>query len=357
MTSRVFISYRTSDGADKATALGRDLDALFGSEQIFLDKEDLPAGCRWRDEIARALGARPVLLVLVTPDYFGARDAEGMRRIEQADDPARDELEAALAVNAQIIPLLCDGITRTPEARELPPPFDQLSERTWRRLRAYDWREDLARLANDLRALGIQPRAPATLPPTVPVTMVGAPTATTTPGGGRRRALAAAGVLVLAGGGYAGWRWWERRRTNLSGGWITRIGARGARSARDGEVTVITLRHDGESLQLASNPVDVEHDRDWQNYRDFWKQRTGAELTHIVYRGEGKVTGDDGEPPQPGQLRRILVAIQIELVGSGEPIDGGALRGTVDPDDQHIRGKLWINSEQGERFIDLRRQP
>ena len=51
MTARVFISYRTSDGADKATALSRDLDALFGQEQIFLDKDDLPAGSRWRDEI------------------------------------------------------------------------------------------------------------------------------------------------------------------------------------------------------------------------------------------------------------------------------------------------------------------
>ena len=54
MTARVFISYRTSDGADKATALARDLDALFGQEQIFLDKDDLPAGSRWRDDLTPA---------------------------------------------------------------------------------------------------------------------------------------------------------------------------------------------------------------------------------------------------------------------------------------------------------------
>src|SRR5436309_9004046 len=102
MTARVFISYRSSDGADKATALARDLDALFGQEQIFLDKDDLPAGSRWRDEIARTLHDSPILLVLVTPNYLGARDSDGKRCIERADDPPRDELETALAAGAQI---------------------------------------------------------------------------------------------------------------------------------------------------------------------------------------------------------------------------------------------------------------
>jgi hypothetical protein len=158
MSARVFISYRTSDGADKATALARDLDALFGEEQIFLDKDDLPAGSRWRDVIARTLEQSPILLVLVTPNYLGARDSQGKRCIERDDDPPRDELQAGLAARAQVIPLMCDGVTAIPAAADLPKPFDQLCERTWRKLRAYDWREDLNRLATDLRALGVVPR-------------------------------------------------------------------------------------------------------------------------------------------------------------------------------------------------------
>ena len=75
MSYRVFISYRSSDGADKATALARDLDAMFGDDQIFLDKEDLAPGSRWRDGIAAALGNAPVLLVLVTPNLGAARCA------------------------------------------------------------------------------------------------------------------------------------------------------------------------------------------------------------------------------------------------------------------------------------------
>src|SRR6187431_1350822 len=89
MTARVFISYRTSDGADKATALARDLDAMFGQEQIFLDKDDLPAGSRWRDEVTRALNDAPILLVLVTPMYLGARDGAGNLCIAREDDPVR----------------------------------------------------------------------------------------------------------------------------------------------------------------------------------------------------------------------------------------------------------------------------
>ena len=31
-TARIFVSYRTADGVDKATALARDLNAVFGRE-------------------------------------------------------------------------------------------------------------------------------------------------------------------------------------------------------------------------------------------------------------------------------------------------------------------------------------
>ena len=158
MNRHVFISYRADDGIDKATALARDLDRLFGDEQVFLDKDDLAAGSRWREEIARTIGGRPILLVLVTPQYLGAVDGAGRRRIERDDDPVRLELSAALAAGAHVVPLLCDGVDHTPDAATLPAPFDQLGELTWRRLRAYDWRADVARLAGDLERLGVERR-------------------------------------------------------------------------------------------------------------------------------------------------------------------------------------------------------
>jgi hypothetical protein len=385
MTARVFISYRSSDGADKATALARDLDARFGNDQVFLDKEDLPAGSRWRDAIARALHDSPILIVLVTPHYLGAVDADGKRCIERRDDPARSELEAGFAAGAHVIPLLCDGVIALPAAADLPGPFDRLSDLQWGRLRAFDWREDLARLADDLRRLGVSPAAsspdvPPTQPMTQPITTPmplddGAPVR---PGGAadapadRRLAIAAGALALLGLGSWGFWRWRRRRRVDLSGRWSARIGARGAPSSRDGELVVLELHQAGRKLALASSAVNIERDPDWQNYRDFWRQRNGTELRRVFYRGEGKVLGDDDEdadadtasaptrstapPPKLVIARRIVVAVRIFAAGSeSEPIDGGTLNGTVDVDDQRIHGRLWLESEQAERAVDLKR--
>ena len=106
MAARLFISYRTSDGADKATALARDLGRVFGDAMVFLDKDDLAGGSAWRDEIGRAIGRRPVLLLLLTPDLLGARAADDRLRIDDPADPVRRELEVALAAVARVIPVL-----------------------------------------------------------------------------------------------------------------------------------------------------------------------------------------------------------------------------------------------------------
>jgi TIR domain len=359
MSARVFISYRSSDGVDKATALARDLDALFGQDQIFLDKDDLPAGSRWRDVIANTLHASPILLVLVTPHYLTARDPAGQRCIDRDDDPVRDELEAALAAKAHVIPLLCDGVTQTPPAGDLPKPFDQLSELTWRRLRAYDWREDLARLADDLRAIGIVPRTnPGELTSgPLPLAASGAAVPAATPG--RRVALAAVAAIVLGGAGFAAWRWYESEAASLAGRWRASVGKRGATSARDGDIIIVTIEQSGVSLRLASSAVDIERDADWQNYRDFWLQKKGQPLNRVFYRGEGVIQseGDERAPDSPPGPLRILLSVHVDVAEGGEPIDTGALRGTIDPDGKRIRARLWLNSERGERVVDLRREP
>jgi len=400
MSARVFISYRSSDGADKATALARDLDALFGNEQVFLDKEDLPVGARWRDAIAGALHGGPILLVLVTPNYLGGLDDQGGRCIEREDDPARDELGAGIAAGAHIVPLLCDGVEAMPPAAELPKPFDQLCELQWGRLRAYDWREDLARLADTLRQLGLTPRAGASPlprreassaePTTTPMPLEDLIAAAPSPAAaatGRRLVLGVGALAVLGVAGWGALRWRRRLAADLSGSWRAKIGARGATSARDGEPIGVTLEQAGEILRFSSSAVDVTRDPDWENYRDFWKQRNGVELRRVFYRGEGKVVGEQEDDQQdepvvaavdnaasPGSraaaraadkpaswprgatVRRVEIAMYIYAAGqAGEAIDRGALRGRVDVDDQRIRGRLWLNSEQAERYVDLRR--
>jgi hypothetical protein len=337
---------------------------MFGQEQIFLDKDDLPAGSRWRDVIARTLHASPILLVLVTPNYLGARDSSGRRCIERDDDPPRDELAAALAAGAQIIPLMCDGVTQTPPASDLPAPFDQLSERTWRKLRAYDWREDLSRLAGDLRAFGVVPRTTPGEFGSAPLPLAGelAQVTDVAPGSGSRRwAIAAIGAVLVAGAGAVAWRWHEKEKKgpNLAGRWRVSVGRRGATTSRDGEVVIVTIAQEGTSLRIASSAVEIDHDSDWENYRDYWKQRTGSALSRVFYRGEGLVRSgeDDVAADAPAGPNRILVSVHVDPPEGGEPIDTGALRGTIDPDGNRIRGRLWLNSEQAERVVDLRREP
>jgi hypothetical protein len=113
------------------------------------------------------------------------------------------------------------------------------------------------------------------------------------------------------------------------------------------------------SLRLASSAVDIERDPDWQNYRDFWQQRKGQPLNRVFYRGEGVVQSeaDDAAADAPPGPRRILLSVHVDVAEGGEPIDTGALRGAIDPDGKRIRCRLWLNSEQGERVVDLRREP
>ena len=55
-------------------------------------------------------------------------------------------------------------------------------------------------------------------------------------------------------------------------------------------------------------------------------------------------------------MRRVVINVHIAAPGaSGEKIDEGLFRGAVDLGDQRIHGRLWLESEQAERVVDLRR--
>lgn len=328
MTARIFISYRSSDGKDKATALARDLGAVFGDAQVFLDKDDLRGGSRWRDEVQQLLDQRPVLLLLMTPQLLAATDESGRLRIDDPDDPVRRELADALEANAQVVPLLCDGFDAPPTASQLPPPFDQIGERTWRKLRAYDWQGDVQRLVDDLRALGVPAHA-----------VQGA--AAAGPSDTRRAWL----VAALAGVMLAGVAAWFTLRPSapqgVAGEWATTV---------DGQPTMsFVFRLEADKLALTSKPVPVADRADWADYRAFWRERSGAELTHVVYRGEGTLRADPGVP--------VAIDVALTLVSSpGDvPVDSGNLSARLAAGGALMNGTLWLNSAQADRPVTLRR--
>ena len=338
MAARVFISYRSSDGKDTATALARDLVAAFGDAQVFLDKDDLRGGSRWRDEVQQLLDQRPVPLLLMTPQLLAATDAVGRLRIDDPDDPVRRELADALEANAQIVPLLCDGFDAPPPASQLPPPFDQIGERTWRKLRAYDWQGDVRRLVDDLRALGV-PALAAQGPVAVSAEAAGAGvTGVASP---RRAWLGWALAGLVAAGIAAGFALRASVPQGVVGEWVATI---------DGQPPMsFVFRQQGDKLVLTSKPVPVADRADWAEYRAFWRERSGAELTHVVYRGEGTLRSDPGAPPA------IDVALTLVSAPGDVPVDSGNLSATLGAGGAVMNGKLWLNSAQADRQVLLRR--
>ena len=101
-----------------------------------------------------ALGTKPIVLALITPDYFGAVDGAG-RRIDRADDPVGEELLAAFEANAQIIPLLSESV-KMPPAGSLLARLQPITSRHALRHRSEDWNNDLLRLVEDLVRAGVK---------------------------------------------------------------------------------------------------------------------------------------------------------------------------------------------------------
>lgn len=322
--ARIFISYRSRDGADKATALARELGQAFGDDQVFLDKDDLLGGDRWRQAITQALAARPVMLLLVTPGLLQDAGPDGRRRIELDDDPVRRELQAALDAGARVLPLLADGVEALPPAADLPAPFDRLAEHSWRRLRAYDWPADVARVIADLRGHGVTPRQPPTAP---------------SRSGSRRVVLATAATVALVAGTLA-WMWRSGAERGLGGTWAGTLGADAVR---------LVLQQQGDRLVLQSHPLDITARTDWAEYRAFWLERFGSPLEAVRYQGEGTVRLAPGSPPS------IDVGFKLVSEPGGAEIDGGNLSAVLAADGRTLKGTRWLNSRQAAEPAELRR--
>jgi len=337
MSARIFISYRTADGVDKATALARDLGVVFGDEAVFLDKDDLRGGSAWRNEIHRALDARPVLLLLMTPQLVSAVDSHGLPRLAGADDPVRLELEIALEAGARVIPVLCDGLNEPPDTSSLPSPFDCIGELTWRHLRAYDWEHDIERLIDDLKALGISPRAATGEDLASPQP----PVATATEGRSRR-IFWTIGLVAIGVALWLSARGWATK--GVAGNWQAQLW--------QGEQVMLVLSEKGDMVTLASEPVAIAERHDWTDYRRFWRERGSGELNAIMYRGEGRRI----DAPGVGAALDIGLQVLSSPDGGGPAIDSGNLSLRLSADGKTLTGRIWLNSAQADQAAVLTRQ-
>jgi TIR domain len=128
LPGRIFISYRRDETAYAAGWLYDRLAEHYGGGQVFKDVDSIELGDDFVEVINGAVGSCDVLLALIGEDWLSITDAHGRRRFDDPHDFVRLEIEAALARNVRVIPILVDG-ARMPTTEELPASLDRLARR------------------------------------------------------------------------------------------------------------------------------------------------------------------------------------------------------------------------------------
>ena len=118
LTLNIFLSYRRDDASAYALLLFQSLSDRYG-HSVFMDIETLAPGLDFVDAINDTLGRCDILLALVGRGWLTASDAEGNARLENPEDFVRLEIEAALARNIRVVPVLVGGALM-PRGNQLP---------------------------------------------------------------------------------------------------------------------------------------------------------------------------------------------------------------------------------------------
>lgn len=143
--SGIFLSYRRDDSAGWAGRLYEHLVAEWGPDQVFMDIDAIAPGEDFREVIVSTMRTCDVVLVVIGPNWIGARDETGDRRLDDEGDNHRAEVVAALTADVRVVPVLVGGAAM-PKVAELPEPLKDLAYRNAAVL------ED-RRFASDVRAL------------------------------------------------------------------------------------------------------------------------------------------------------------------------------------------------------------
>jgi hypothetical protein len=146
----IFISYRRQDAAADAGRLYDDLRERFLRTEIFMDLEAIPPGKDFRASLAENVASAEVVLVLMGPRWLDIRnEATGERRLDEAVDYVRFEIEMALAKGKLVIPVLLPG-ARMPSPEQLPGSIRDLAYRNAYELGYKNWRFHVDQLTRQL---------------------------------------------------------------------------------------------------------------------------------------------------------------------------------------------------------------
>jgi hypothetical protein len=148
----IFISYRREDSSDFAGRLYDRLAARFGEGQVFMDVDTIELGVDFGEAINRAVAACKVLLAVIGPGWLASVDERGRRRLDNPDDFVRLEIEAALARDVRVIPILAQGAVM-PGRDDLPESLAGLARRNALFIRHESFRSDAERLVTAIEGV------------------------------------------------------------------------------------------------------------------------------------------------------------------------------------------------------------
>jgi hypothetical protein len=157
----IFVSYRRLETGHLAGRLYDRLADRFGEGQVFIDVDAIELGVDFAEEISRAVAACQVLLAVIGPNWLTTTDERGRRRLDDPDDIVRLEIEAALARDVRVIPILVEGAVM-PGRDDLPESLASLARRNALFIRHESFRYDTGRLVTAIeRVLAAAPDAAA----------------------------------------------------------------------------------------------------------------------------------------------------------------------------------------------------
>ncbi len=160
MPGKIFISYRRDDDPAFAARVRDGLAAKFGQAALFMDVDNLLAGQRFDDELAKALKECDVLVAILGTrwmDVLAAKTAGNER------DYVREEISAALQRRIVVIPARVgrEGLLAPlPRAADLPEDIRELVQHQKHDVVHEKFGRDVAALADAIAAVRKSKQAP-----------------------------------------------------------------------------------------------------------------------------------------------------------------------------------------------------
>jgi hypothetical protein len=198
MSAKIFINYRRGDDPGNTGRLFDRLQDAFSPEQLFLDIDNIAPGLDFVRVLEDRVAECEIVLAIIGKGWIDARDEKGFRRLDDANDFVRVEIESALNLGKRVIPVLV-GDAHMPHPDELPEALRPLARRNAVRLTHERFRADTEGLVKALRQTLDQFDAPHQPQPEIA-------NKTGRPFGLSSLAVTIAGVIALVfGGAFAYW--------------------------------------------------------------------------------------------------------------------------------------------------------